>query len=142
MSEATLWEQVKEAIVALGGKATYTEIVDYVVGNNPGTARRNVLTGIFACTVNHHARIHYMAREEGPADQPYDFLFQPGGRPGTVELYEPENHGIWGNKRGSDGKLKVVQLEPGKAVPPTTPRRPGKAESSPARRLKKKPVRN
>ena len=142
MSEAALWQQVKEAIIALGGKATYTEIVDYVVGNNPGTARRNVLTGIFACTVNHHARIHYMAREEGPADQPYDFLFQPGDCPGTVEWYEPEKHGIWGNKRGSDGRLKVVQLEPGKAVPPTTPRRPGKAASAPERRLKKKPVRN
>ena len=100
------------------------------------------MTGIFACTVNHHARIHYMAREEGVADQAYDFLFQPGSRPGTVEWYEPERHGIWGNKRGEDGRLKVVQLEPGKAAPQTTPRRSAKGESVPARRLKKKPVRN
>lgn len=142
MSEATLWKQIKEAIVALGGKATYAEIVDYVVENNPGTARRNVLTGIFACTVNHHARIHYMAREEGVADQAYDFLFQPGSRPGTVEWYEPERHGIWGNKRGEDGRLKVVQLEPGKAAPQTTPRRSVKGESVPKRRVKKNAVRN
>jgi len=142
MSEATLWEQVKEAILALGGKATYAEIVDYVVGNNPGTARRNVLTGIFACTVNHHARIHYMAREEGVADQAYDFLFQSGSRPGTVEWYDPERHGTWGNKRGEDGRLKVVQLEPAKNVPQAMSKRSGKGESVPARRVKKKPVRN
>ncbi|MFA0889193.1 MAG: hypothetical protein ACC613_08910 [Synergistales bacterium] len=116
MTEAVLWQQVKEAIDALGGRATYAEIVDYVVGKCPGTTRRNALTEIFACTVNHPARIHYMAKEEGVANQPYDFLYQPSGRHGCVERYKPEKHGVWGNRREADGRLHVVRLEEAKTV--------------------------
>ena len=123
MSEATLWEQVKEAILALGGKATYAEIVDYVVENNPGTARRNVLTGIFACTVNHHARIHYMAREEGVADQAYDFLFQPGSRPGLSNGTTRKDMGLGETREGRTAGSRSSSSNRGK--PPLKQRRGG-----------------
>lgn len=122
MAEIMLWERIKEAVHALGGKATYAEITAYVVGECPNIKPRNILTEIFACTVNHHARIFYKAKEEGVANQPYDFLYQPRGQSGCVEWYEPDRHGIWGNKRGEDGKLHVVRfdLEASSPVPKRT----------------------
>jgi hypothetical protein len=143
MSDIAVWEMVKEAIQALGGKATYAEIIEYVIDKWPSTKPRNILTEIFACTVNHHARIHYKAKEEGLADKPYDFLYQPRHGVGYVEWYEACRHGTWGNMRGPSGKLVVTCLVPvevcpqvkrgkslrKKAASPKTPRR-DKAQSA------------
>jgi hypothetical protein len=78
----------------------------------PDTIRSEII----ACTVNHHTRILYRAKEPGIANKPYDFLYQPKRGLGFVEWYEPDKHGIWGNKRGEDGKLYVTRFDDEKGV--------------------------
>jgi hypothetical protein len=112
----TVWERIKEAIQALGGKGTYLEISEYILSKWPDTDPKTVRTFIIACTVNHHTRIHYKAKEPGIANKPYDFLFQPKRGIGFVEWYEPNKHGVWGNQRGVDGKLHVVRFDGEKGV--------------------------
>lgn len=133
MPDITVWEQVKEAIQALGGKATYAEIIGYVVEKWPSTNPRTILTEIFACTVNHHARVHYKAKEEGVADKPYDFLYQPKHGVGCVEWYEPGKHGTWGNRRGPDGKMVVTCFDPGKPVSPAVRGPSSRKKASPSK---------
>lgn len=116
MGDITVWERIKEAIQVLGGKGTYLEIGEYVLSKWPETDPNTIRSEIIACTVNHHTRIHYKAKEPGIANKPYDFLFQPRRGIGYVEWYEPAKHGIWGNKRGEDGKLYVVRFDDEKGV--------------------------
>jgi len=107
----TVWERIKEAIQALGGKGTYLEITEHILSKWPDTDPNTIRSEIIACTVNHQTRIHYKAKEPGLANKPYDFLYQPKRGIGYVEWYEPSKHGIWGNKRGEDGKLHVVRFD-------------------------------
>ncbi len=111
MADITVWERIKEAIQILGGRGTYLEITEHILSKWPGTDPNTIRSEIIACTVNHHTRIHYKAKEPGIANRPYDFLYQPKRGIGFVEWYEPGKHGIWGNKRGEDGKLHVVRLD-------------------------------
>lgn len=111
MTDITVWERIKEAIQALGGKGTYLEITEHILSKWPGTDPNTIRSEIIACTVNHHTRIHYKAKEPGIANRPYDFLYQPKRGIGYVEWYEPDKHGIWGNKRGEDGKLYVTRFD-------------------------------
>ncbi len=123
MTDITVWERIKEAIRALGGKGTYLEIIEHILSKWPGTDPNTIRSEIIACTVNHHTRIHYKAKEPGIANRPYDFLYQPKRGIGYVEWYEPDKHGIWGNKRGQDGKLHVVRFddEQGASTPAMEP---------------------
>jgi hypothetical protein len=111
VTDITVWERIKEAIQALGGKGTYLEITENILSKWPGTDPNTIRSEIIACTVNHHTRIHYKAKEPGIANRPYDFLYQPKRGIGYVEWYEPDKHGIWGNKSGEDGKLHVVRFD-------------------------------
>ena len=111
MADITVWERIKEAIQALGGRGTYLEITEHILSKWPGTDPNTIQSEIIACTVNHHTRIHYKAKEPGIANRPYDFLYQPKRGIGFVEWYEPGKHGIWGNKSGEDGKLHVVRFD-------------------------------
>ncbi len=111
MADINVWERIKEAIQALGGKGTYLEITEHILSKWPDTDPNTIRSDIIACTVNHHTRIHYKAKEPGIANRPYDFLYQPKRGIGYVEWYEPAKHGIWGNKRGEDGKLHVVRFD-------------------------------
>lgn len=139
MTEITVWERIKETILDLGGKATYTEIIEHIAEKWPGTNPRAILTEIFACTVNHNARVHYKAREEGVADKPYDFLYQPKHGMGYVEWYEPGKHGVWGNELGSDGKLRVKRFDVEKPAPAAKREKVSrKKSSSPKTRTTKK----
>ena len=116
MADITVWERIKEAIQALGGKGTYLEITEHILLKWPDTKPDTIRSEIIACTVNHHTRIRYKAKEPGIANKPYDFLYQPKRGIGFVEWYEPAKHGIWGNKRGEDGKLHVVRFDDEKGV--------------------------
>jgi hypothetical protein len=111
VTDITVWERIKEAIQALGGKGTYLKIIEHILSKWPDTDPNTIRSEIIACTVNHHTRIHYKAKNPGIANNPYDFLFQPKRGVGYVEWYEPGKHGIWGNKRGEDGKLHVVRFD-------------------------------
>jgi len=111
MKELSIWERIREAVLVLGGKATYREIVDCLKRETPGIDPKMIQITIIGCTVNHGSRIHYTSKRERFADKPYDFLYQPKSRVGYVEWYDPARHGIWGNLRGEDGKLRVVRLD-------------------------------
>lgn len=111
MRDLSVWERIREAVLALGGKATYREIIDYLTRETPGMDPKMIQITIIGCTVNHGSRIHYTSKRERFADKPYDFLYQPRSRVGYVEWYDPARHGVWGNLRGEDGKLRVARLD-------------------------------
>ena len=111
MRGLSMWERIREAVLALGGKATYREIIDYLNRETPGLDPKMIQITIIGCTVNHGSRIHYTSKRERFADKPYDFLYQPRSRVGYVEWYDPDRHGVWGNLRGEDGKLRVARLD-------------------------------
>ena len=111
MKELSVWERIREAVLALGGKATYREIIDYLNRDTPGIDPKMIQITIIGCTVNHGSRIHYTSKRERFADKPYDFLYQPRSRVGYVEWYDPARHGVWGNLRGEDGKLRVARFD-------------------------------
>ena len=55
-----VWQMIKEAVENLGGKATYSEIKDYI-RNKYGEVNESTITcQIIVCTVNHPSRIHYL----------------------------------------------------------------------------------
>lgn len=111
MRETPGWKIIKEAIQVLGGEATYKEITEYILTRWPDKNVKMILTEIIACTVNHKSRVHYKTKRERIANRPYDFLYQPTPGVGRVEWYEPEKHGLWGNKLGADGQLHVRCLD-------------------------------
>ena len=137
MTDITVWERIKEAIQALGGKGTYLEITEYILSKWPNTKSNTLQSEVIACTVNHHTRIHYKAKRPGIANKPYDFLFQPERGIGYVEWYEPDKHGIWGNKRGEDGKLYVTRLDNEQAALMPRPVGPSPVVPSPCRATKR-----
>ncbi len=137
MADITVWERIKEAIQALGGKGTYLEITEHILSKWPETKPKTVRTFIIACTVNHHTRIRYKAKEPGIANKPYDFLYQPKRGIGFVEWYEPTKHGIWGNQRREDGKLHVVRFDDEQTALMPSPVRPSPVVSSSRRAIKR-----
>ncbi|MHA1265556.1 MAG: endonuclease NucS domain-containing protein [Candidatus Helarchaeota archaeon] len=105
-----VWQMVKEAIENLDGKATYSQIKDYIK-NKFGNVNENTITcQIIVCTVNHTSRVHYPENKKPRiANTKYDFLFSTGR--GQVELYSPEKHGTWEIRKDDFGKLIVAQTD-------------------------------
>lgn len=107
-----VWEMIKEAVENLGGKATYSEIKDYI-RNKYGKVNENTINcQIIVCTVNHPSRIHYPENKKPRvANSKYDFLFSTGYkyRKGEVELYDPQKHGTWEIRKDEYGKLRIAQ---------------------------------
>ena len=103
-----VWQMIKEAIDELGGKATYSEIKNYVK-NKYGEVNESTLNcQIVICTVNHPSRIHFPENKKPRiANSRYDFLFSVGR--GQVELYDPAKHGVWEIREDEYGKLTVSQ---------------------------------
>jgi len=54
-----VWQMVKEAVQNLGGKATYSEIKDYIRNKYGAVNESTINCQIIVCTVNHPSRIHY-----------------------------------------------------------------------------------
>lgn len=101
---------IKEAVESLGGKASYSEIKDYIWKKYGDVNEGTINCQIIFCTVNQPSRIHYSENQKPrKANGKYDFLFSPAK--GIVELYDPEKHGMWEIRRDDTGKLRVVQLE-------------------------------
>ena len=107
-----VWQMVKEAVENLGGKATYSEIKDYIRNKYGEVNESTINCQIIVCTVNHPSRIHYPENKKPRiANSRYDFLFSTGYkyRRGEVELYDPEKHGTWEIRKDEYGKLTVAQ---------------------------------
>ena len=103
-----VWQMVKEAVENLGGKASYSEIKDYIWKKYGKVNESTINCQIIVCTVNHPSRIHYPENKKPRvANSKYDFLFSTGR--GKVELYDPEKHGVWEIRRDEYGKLVVAQ---------------------------------
>lgn len=125
-----LWQVVKQAVEALGGKTTNVAVRDWILSKYPGTNANSVSCHIILCTVNHPSRIHYLSNKEPRiADGKYDFLFRP--ERGHVELYDPEVHGVWEIFEGDDGRPSVRQRDDGVGEGGRLPA-PRKDEDAPA----------
>jgi len=107
-SRPFVWQMVKEAVEKLGGKTSYTEIKRYIFDTYGDVNENTITCQIIVCTVNHTSRIHYPENKKPRISNiQYDFLFTTGR--GQVELYDPEEHGVWEIKRDEYGKLVVSQ---------------------------------
>lgn len=103
-----VWQMIKEAVEALGGKTSYSDIKDYIRKKYGELNERTINSQIIVCTVNHPSRIHYPENKKPRvANSRYDFLYSTGR--GRVELYDPEKHGMWEIRRDEYGKLIVIQ---------------------------------
>ena len=54
-----VWQMIKEAVENLGGKATYSEIKDYIRDKYGEVNENTINAQIIMCTVNHPSRVHY-----------------------------------------------------------------------------------
>ena len=84
-----VWQMIKETVENLGGKATYSEIKDYIRNKYGEVNESTINCQIIVCTVNHPSRIHYPENKKPRiANSRYDFLFSTGYkyRRGEVEL--------------------------------------------------------
>jgi RecB family endonuclease NucS len=107
-SKPYVWQMIKEAVENLGGKATYSQIKEYIKSKYGDVNENTINCQIVVCTVNHPSRIHYHENKKPRiANSKYDFLFSTGR--GQVELYDPEKHGVWEIRRDEYGKLVVAQ---------------------------------
>jgi len=117
-----VWEMVKEAITSLGGKASYTEIRNYIKKKYGDVNETTIRCQIIVCTVNHTSRIHYPENKKPRiANSKHDFLFSPRKGSGIVEIYDSEKHGVWEIRKNEEGKMIVAQSGVG-ALPVEEPK--------------------
>lgn len=108
MGRPYVWQMIKEAIEALGGKATYAEIRDYIRTNYGDVNNSTITCQTIVCSVNHPSRGHYPENKKPRAcTSQYDFLFNTGR--GKVELYDPVIHGLWELRKDEYGRTKTAQ---------------------------------
>lgn len=104
-----VWEMVKEAVNALGGKTTSKEIKSYIKKKYGTVNEGTINCQILACSVNSNSRIHWPENKKPRiANGHYDFLFTLGN--GKVELYDAQKHGIWEIRRDENGFLSVGRV--------------------------------
>lgn len=112
MNQATekpfVWQMVREAVDAIGGQVSYSQIRAHIQARYGDVNDNTITCQTIACTVNHPSRVYYVAnRQPRLATTDRDFLFTVGK--GTVELYNPKQHGEWKLEKDEYGNLKVVQ---------------------------------
>jgi hypothetical protein len=99
---------VKDAITNLNGKASYSEIKEFILNKYGDVNESTITCQIIECSVNHPSRIHYPnSKKPRIANSAHDILFTVGR--GKVELYNPDEHGIWEIRKNEYGKLIVAQ---------------------------------
>ena len=105
-----VWQMIREAVEALGGKTTNVAVRDWILDKYPGTNTSTIQAQIIVCTVNHPSRLHYPANQKPrAAKRSDDFLFRP--ERGKLELYDPERHGYWEIAENEDGRLVVHETD-------------------------------
>lgn len=93
------WEQAADAVQALGGKATRTEVWEYLKRSRPDTPFSTVTADLNAVSVNAPARTSYHTgkkpRRTDSGDR-HDRLFKVGvGEGAHYVTYDPAVHGVW-----------------------------------------------
>lgn len=101
------WQMIKEAVEKLGGKATYSEIIDYI-RNNGEINENSIRCDIAMCTVNQPSRIHYIPNIK-PSNPKYEYDSLFTTKRGEVELYDPSKHGTWEIRKDEYSKPIAVQ---------------------------------
>ena len=108
LPKPTVWEMVKEAVHALGGATTNTDVRKWVQNKYPNTNRSTINCQLIAGSVNCHTRVYYIPAKVRRADNPeLDIFFRPSK--GQIELYDPTKHGYWEIYRNAEGKFSVRQ---------------------------------
>lgn len=93
------WEQAADAVQALGGKATRTEVWEYLKRSRPDLPFSTVTADLNAVSVNAPARTSYHTgkkpRRTDSGDR-HDRLFKVGvGEGAHYVTYDPAVHGVW-----------------------------------------------
>jgi len=122
-----VWQMVKRAIRAHGGKATNLQVRDWILQRWPDVPKGTIGCQRIICTVNQPSRTGFPENSRPrSATSRYDFMYMPAR--GYLEWYRPKQHGRWEIARVG-GKL-VPRL-----VPPGARRSPGPhPRKSPAHR--------
>ena len=104
-----IWQLVKQAVQAIGGDASYSEIKQSVWSKFPEINASTLTATIICCSVNHPSRIHYPENKKPRvcAGQ-YDFLFNTGR--GRATPYDVEKHGQW-EIAEIDGSVRIRLLQ-------------------------------
>jgi hypothetical protein len=93
------WERALAAVIGLGGRATPTEVRDYILARDPDYNISNVEPDLLFLSVNSPSRTSFHHNErprrtDGESD--FDKLFKIGSGKGvTFELYDQAQHGVW-----------------------------------------------
>ncbi len=111
MGRPFIWQMIKEAVSSYpGGKATYSEIKDYIWKKYPDVKDSTINAQAIVCTVNQPSRVQYPENKKPRiANSRYDFLFTVGR--GKVVLYNPEEHGVWEIRKDDYDRLIVAQVD-------------------------------
>lgn len=104
-----VWKMVKEAVENLGGKATNSEIKNYIKEKYGNVNNTTINCTILTCCVNKQSRINWPENSKPRlATSQYDFLFSTGR--GQVELYNRKIHGDWEIRQEDGGALIVTKV--------------------------------
>jgi 5-methylcytosine-specific restriction protein A len=108
MDRPVVWKMIIEAVNSFNGRATNTEIKNYISEKwnfkNSGTIRNEIQS----LSVNDHNRVHYPINFQprtSDSDSRYDRLFKLNK--GEVEFYDIAKHGIWEIYKDQDNNLAV-----------------------------------
>lgn len=106
-----VWQMIKEAMDSLKGRATNTEIRNYITDKwgdvNPATINAHITL----LTVNQKSRINWPENQKPRltnSGSKNDMLYSIGR--GQVVKYNPEEHGIWEIFKNEFGSLSVRQV--------------------------------
>ena len=87
-------EMIQQSVKSLGGKAKYSEIIDWVKTKYGNVNERTIRAQTIACSVNQSSRIHYPENSKIRVFDPRYDLFYSTKR-GEVEFFDINKHGTW-----------------------------------------------
>lgn len=109
MDKPAVWQMIKLAIEAMGGKGSYPDIKEYIAKHWGEVNQNTINAQIIVLTVNLPARINYPNNKKPRiANGPYDLLYSVAS--GQVVSYNPSEHGMWEIYQKEFGGLGVRQV--------------------------------
>lgn len=105
--EIPVWQMVKRALEAHGGKATNLEVRDWILERWPDVPKGTIGCQRIICTVNQPSRVSFPENSRPRlANSRYDFMYMPAR--GQLVWYNPRKHGRW--EIAEVGNKLVAQL--------------------------------